>query len=106
VAFVLPWRPLSVSVMTSVAGLTAICTVVAFLVFFALIGEVVAMRATVITYLNPAVAVVLGVGVLGEHFGLGTAAGFVLVLGGSFLATRPVLGPTRRRVRRSIGWER
>lgn len=90
VAFVLPSRPLSASVVASMAGLTAICTVVAFLVFFALIGEVGAMRATVITYLNPVVAVVLGVAVLGEHFGLGTAAGFLLVASGSFLATRPV----------------
>ena len=90
VPFVLPERSLSGSVVASLAGLTIVCTVVAFLVFFALIGEVGALRATVITYVNPAVAVLLGVSVLGEHFGVGTAAGFALVLAGSFLATRPL----------------
>lgn len=90
VPFVLPTVPLSGSVATSLVGLTVVCTVVAFLVFFALIGEVGALRATVITYVNPAVAVLLGVSVLGEHFGLGTAIGFALVLAGSFLATRPL----------------
>jgi drug/metabolite transporter (DMT)-like permease len=43
----------------------------------------------VITYVNPAVAVVLGVTFLHESFDLGTAAGFVLILAGSYLATRP-----------------
>ena len=46
------------------------------------------MRATVITYINPAVAVVLGVTVLGEKFGPITAVGFAAVIGGSVLATR------------------
>lgn len=90
VPFVLPARPLSGSVVASLVGLTVVCTVVAFLVFFALIGEVGALRATIITYINPAVAVLLGVSVLGEHFGVGTAIGFALVLAGSFLATRPL----------------
>lgn len=90
VPFALPSRPLSGEVVASMVALTVACTVVAFLVFFALIAEVGALRATVITYVNPAVAVLLGVTVLGEHFGPGTAAGFVLILGGSFLATRPL----------------
>jgi drug/metabolite transporter (DMT)-like permease len=89
---VLDWpdRSLSASVVLSMAGLTALCTAVAFIVFFALIGEVGPMRATVVTYLNPAVAVLLGVTVLGESFGWVTGTGFVAVLGGSFLATRPL----------------
>ena len=41
-----------------------------------------------ITYVNPAVAAVLGVLALGEHFTAGMAVGFALVLGGSILATR------------------
>ena len=48
------------------------------------------MRATVITYVNPAVAAVLGIVVLGEAFTVGMAVGFVLVLAGSVLATRPL----------------
>ena len=46
------------------------------------------MRATVITYVNPAVAAVLGVAILDEHFTVGMGVGFVLVLLGSVLATR------------------
>ena len=90
VAFVLPTRALSTSVVLSMAGLTLVCTALAFVLFFALIAEVGALRATVITYVNPAVAVALGVGVLGERFTVGTAVGFVLILGGRFLATRPL----------------
>jgi drug/metabolite transporter (DMT)-like permease len=60
---------------------------VAFLLFFALIAEVGPVRATVITYVNPAVALALGVAVLGEAFTAATAAGFALILLGSFLAT-------------------
>ena len=37
--------------------------------------------------MNPAVAVVLGVALLGEPFGWATAAGFALILGGSAMAT-------------------
>jgi drug/metabolite transporter (DMT)-like permease len=85
-----PVHPLSTSVVLSMLALTSICTALAFVAFFALIGEVGPMRSTVVTYINPAVAVVLGVAVLGESFGVATAAGFVAVLGGSFLATRPL----------------
>jgi drug/metabolite transporter (DMT)-like permease len=85
-----PTAALSASVLASMAGLAAVCTAVAFITFFALIAEVGPMRATVITYINPAVAVVLGVAVLGESFGPMTAVGFAAVLGGSVLATRSV----------------
>ena len=88
-----PEHALSASVVLSLIGLTVLCTAVAFMVFFALIREVGPVRATVVTYLNPAVAVVLGVAVLGESFGPATAAGFVLILGGSFLATRRSAAP-------------
>lgn len=92
----LPSRSLSRSVVLSVVTLTVLCTAVAFVAFFSLVAEVGPMRTTVVTYLNPAVAVVLGVGVLGEPFGLSTGIGFALVLLGSFLATRPLrAGHTR-----------
>ncbi|MGH7641908.1 MAG: DMT family transporter [Candidatus Dormibacteria bacterium] len=76
------------AVFGAVIGLGVVCTATAFLVFFALIAEVGAVRATVITYINPAVAVGLGVALLNEHFTVGVAFGFALVLGGSVLATR------------------
>jgi drug/metabolite transporter (DMT)-like permease len=100
VAFVQrPQHALSASVLASMTGLTVVCTAVTFVAFFALIGEVGPMRSTVVTYVNPAVAVLLGVTVLGEPFGVVTAVGFVLVLAGSFLATRPL----RRSVTRAAG---
>ncbi len=68
--------------------LGVLCTALAFVFLFALIGEVGAPRAQVITYINPAVALVLGVLVLGEPLTLGIAIGFPLVLVGSWLATR------------------
>jgi drug/metabolite transporter (DMT)-like permease len=75
------------SVLWSVIGLGAICTAAAFVAFFALIAEVGPQRATVITYLNPAVAVLLGVSVRGESFTVGMAVGFPLVLLGCWLGT-------------------
>ena len=73
----------------SVVGLAVVCTAIAFLLFFALIEEIGPVRATVITYVNPAVAAVLGVAVLDERFTAGMGIGFALVLAGSVLATRP-----------------
>jgi drug/metabolite transporter (DMT)-like permease len=75
-------------VVLSVLGLAVICTAVAFLVFFALIAEVGPTRSTVITYVNPAVALLLGVTLLDERFTVATAVGFALILVGSVLATR------------------
>jgi drug/metabolite transporter (DMT)-like permease len=77
-----------VSVLVSVAVLAFLCTAVAFMLFAALIAEVGPVRSTLITYINPAVAAVLGVAALGESFTPGMAAGFVLVLAGSAVATR------------------
>lgn len=74
-------------VVESVLGLGVFCTAIAFLVFFALIREVGPVRATVITYVNPAVAAVLGVAILGEHLTGGMLFGFALILAGSVLAT-------------------
>ncbi|HSF27144.1 MAG TPA: EamA family transporter [Actinomycetes bacterium] len=67
--------------------LGVVCTATAFLMFHGLIAEVGAARATVVAYVNPAVAVVLGVVVLGERFTWATALGFGLILIGSVLAT-------------------
>jgi drug/metabolite transporter (DMT)-like permease len=89
----LPSRSLSPSVSLAVAVLGVVCTAIAFIVFFALIREVGSARATVITYLNPAVALALGIAVLGEPLTLGIAIGFVLIVLGSVLATRRAAPP-------------
>jgi drug/metabolite transporter (DMT)-like permease len=77
------WR-----VLGALAGLAVVCTAAAFVIFFQLIAEVGPARASVITYVNPAVAVALGVSVLGERFTPAMAGAFALILGGSVLATR------------------
>jgi drug/metabolite transporter (DMT)-like permease len=77
----------SATAVWSVVGLGVLCTAAAFLVFFALIGEVGPARATVITYVNPAVAIILGAIVLHEPLTLGMAIGFPLVIAGSILGT-------------------
>ena len=74
----------------SVIGLGVLCTAAAFLVFFALIAEAGPARATVITYVNPAVAIVLGAVVLSEPLTLGMVIGFPLVIVGSVLGTSRV----------------
>ena len=77
-----------VSVWWSIAFLGVVTSALAFLVFFALVAEVGPTRTTVITYLNPAVAIVLGVLVLSEPLTAGILVGFPLVLLGSWLSTR------------------
>jgi drug/metabolite transporter (DMT)-like permease len=74
--------------ITAVAVLGIICTAVAMLLMFYLVQHAGAARATVITYINPAVAALLGVAVLHEHLGIGGMIAFVLILLGSWLATR------------------
>ena len=78
----------SAAVLVSVGVLAVVCTAIAFLLFFALIEKIGPVRATVITYINPAVAAIIGVAILHEGFTLGMGIGFALVLGGSILATR------------------
>ena len=88
----LPAQMPSMEAIGAVVVLGVICTALAFVIFFALIGEVGPVRATLITYVNPAVALVLGVALLREPLTLGAAVGFVLILAGSFLATRRAPG--------------
>lgn len=86
--FARPTEAVPPEAWASMAVLGVLCTALAFVFLFALIGEVGAPRAQVITYINPAVALLLGVLVLGEPITLGIALGFPLVLVGSWLATR------------------
>lgn len=83
-----PTTPVPTQAWLSVVVLGAVCTALAFIIFFALIKEVGASRTTVITFVNPAVALVLGVLILSEPITAGLAIGFPLVILGSILATR------------------
>jgi drug/metabolite transporter (DMT)-like permease len=87
-AVIRPPRSLDAQEISSIAVLGLVCTALAFVVFFALINDIGPARATVITYVNPAVAVLFGVVLLNERFTLGMAIGFPLILAGSVLAAR------------------
>lgn len=90
----------SAEVLVALAVLGAICTAVAFVAFLELIREVGPTRATVFTYVNPAVAVAAGAVFLDEPLTAGVVAAFVLILAGSVLATaaprRPVTWSPRQ----------
>ena len=78
----------SLGAWASLLALGVICSAIAFVVFFALIKEVDAARATLITYPNTAVAILLGVLLAGEKFTVGMAVGLPLVAVGSYFASR------------------
>jgi drug/metabolite transporter (DMT)-like permease len=93
-AFQLPSSLPSGRVIASIATLALVCTALAFVLFFELIAEGGPVRSNLITYVNPAVAAILGVVILDERFTVGMGVGFVLVLAGSVLAA----GRTRQPV--------
>jgi drug/metabolite transporter (DMT)-like permease len=83
--------PASVPSLTATGALLALglfCTAAALLLYGLLIVEAGAARALVVTYVNPLVALALGMAILGERPGLGAVIGFPLILAGSWLATR------------------
>lgn len=78
----------SAAVTVAIIVLAVVCSALAFLLMLGLITEIGPVRATTITYVNPAVAILAGVVVLGERVTVWTIVGFVLVLAGSYLVTR------------------
>jgi drug/metabolite transporter (DMT)-like permease len=88
-----PTEAPSSDTILSVLVLGLACSAIAFLLFFALINEVGTGRATVITYVNPVVAVALGVTLLGESLAPTAVAGLLLILAGSWLSTGGRLPP-------------
>ena len=89
-AVALPERPVPAGAWGALAVLGVFCTAVALLAFYRLIVLTGSTRAGLVTYVNPVVAVLLGVLLLGERLGAGTVAGFALVAAGCWLSTRPV----------------
>ena len=78
----------STAAIVSIVVLAVVCSALAFLLMLALIAEIGPVKATTITYVNPAVAILAGVLVLGERVTVWTIIGFVLVLLGSYLVTQ------------------
>jgi len=91
----LPERLPSTQALVSLLVLGVLCTALAMLLMFYLVSHAGASRATVITYINPAVAALLGVWLLHERLGIGGITAFVLILLGSWLATRGAPGVRR-----------
>jgi drug/metabolite transporter (DMT)-like permease len=86
VPFAIPAHTPGLDTIGSLLVLGAGGTGFAFLIFYTLIAEVGPGRATVVAYIAPGFSVIYGVVLLGERFTAGTAAGLLLILGGSWLA--------------------
>jgi drug/metabolite transporter (DMT)-like permease len=86
-AFSAPKHMPSAVSLTAVAALGILCTALALYWYFYLINQAGAARASVVAYINPAVAAVIGVFVLHEPFGVEAAVGLAMILLGSYLAT-------------------
>ena len=95
-----PARTPTAGALAAVAALGVVCTAAAFVIFAVLIREAGTSRAAVITYVNPVIAVALGVTLLGERPGAGAIAGLLLILAGSWLSTSGRLPPPLRRSKR------
>jgi drug/metabolite transporter (DMT)-like permease len=86
-AFTAPESAPSTEAILSLVALGVLCSALAFVFFFMLIAEAGPGRGTIITYVNPVVAVALGVALLDEEIGAGAIVGLGLILAGSALAT-------------------
>lgn len=84
----LPHHMPSPLALISVIVLGVVCTATALWLYFFLVAKAGAARATVFTYVNPAVATLLGVVVLREPLGVSLIAGLALILLGSWVAAR------------------
>jgi drug/metabolite transporter (DMT)-like permease len=88
-----PATPPSLLVLISLVVLGVACTAVGLLLYFFLIRQAGAARASIVTYINPAVAVLLGVAFLHESFHVNSILGLLLILMGSWVATRSAPEP-------------
>lgn len=89
----LPEKMPSFNATASLIGLGVLSTGLAFMIYFGLVKEIGQARGSLVTYLNTAFAVVLGVLVLGEPLTIGIITGLPLVLLGSYFASRKSVTP-------------
>lgn len=93
----LPARVPTAGALAALAGLALLCTTLAFVVMVVLIREAGVSRGMVVTYVNPVIALALGVILLGEHPGAGAIGGLILIVAGSWLSTTGRMPGARRR---------
>jgi drug/metabolite transporter (DMT)-like permease len=84
----LPSQKPSNDAVLATIGLGVICTALAFWVFFIVLKEIGAARASLVVYPNTAVAVMLGIFLLDEQLTLAIVIGLPMVLLGSYFASR------------------
>ena len=84
----LPTQTPSSNAILATIGLGVICTAFAFWIFFLVLDEIGAARASLVVYPNTAVAVILGIFLLDESITLAILIGLPLVLIGSYFASR------------------
>jgi drug/metabolite transporter (DMT)-like permease len=89
----LPTETPSSNAVLATIGLGVICTAFAFWVFFIVLDEIGAARASLVVYPNTAVAVILGIFFLDEKITLAIGIGLPLVLIGSYFASRKPATP-------------
>jgi drug/metabolite transporter (DMT)-like permease len=83
-----PTNPVSTQAISALVALGVLSTAIAFMLFFIIIVEIGAARGSLTTYVNTAVAVVLGILILDEPITLGIIVGLPMVVLGSYLASR------------------
>jgi drug/metabolite transporter (DMT)-like permease len=98
-----PARAPTTGAIAAVGALGVFCTALAFVLVALLIREIGVSRAVLITYINPVVALLLGIALLGEHPGPGSFAGLVLILAGCWLSTRSGGDAAALQAPRSVG---
>jgi drug/metabolite transporter (DMT)-like permease len=80
----------------SLLALGVLGTGIAFVIFYSLIASEGPARASLVAYVAPGFSVIYGVSLLDEKFSVATAAGLLLIVGGSWLAAE-ARAPWRRR---------
>jgi drug/metabolite transporter (DMT)-like permease len=83
-----PSSAIPTNAVWSIIGLGVLCTALAFVLFFIVMTDIGPARASLVTYINTAFAVVLGVLILSEPLTLGIMVGLPMVLVGSYFASR------------------
>jgi drug/metabolite transporter (DMT)-like permease len=91
----LPTALPSATALAALIALGIVCTAAGLVLYGLLVSELGAGRSLVVTYLNPLLAVGLGIAVLDERPGAGTVTGLVLILAGSYLSAGGAAGPAR-----------
>ena len=91
-----PTSSIPLNAIWSIIGLGVLCTALAFVIFFKVMDDIGPARASLVTYINTAFAVVLGVLILSEPLTLGIMVGLPMVLVGSYFASRKPVAVSSR----------